>query len=65
MEAALEDSIEKARLEVKYSTEAQPPRRQKIQKQAPQVTKQFFEEVDEASNLLKLVLRENMDRRDR
>lgn len=33
--------------------------------EAPAVKKQFFEEVDEASSLLKLVLRENADRRDR
>ena len=58
------DSIEKADINIKYSTEAQPNRRQK-QRQAPSTNKQFFEEVDEASSLLKTVLRENMDWRER
>ena len=65
METAHEDTIDQKKLEVKYNTEVQPARRQKHSKQAPQVNKQFFEEVDEASSLLKIVLRENMDRRER
>ena len=64
---AIEDEgqIDQARLEIKFKTDLQPSRRQNKQKQAPSVNKKFFEEVDEASSLLKLVLQENIDRRER
>lgn len=58
--------IEEVRLEVKYNTDAQPPRRKKYQQNAPPaVNKQFFAEVDEASIMLKHVFNDNMALREK